>query len=56
MSAQHPHLLWGPPDLYPMGTGGLSPGVKTQGHEANRSPPTNAEVSQSQSQSHSPCG
>jgi hypothetical protein len=29
---------------YPMGTGALSPGVKRPGSEADRSPPTSAEV------------
>jgi hypothetical protein len=32
------------PGSYPMGTGGLSPGVKRPGREADRSPPTSAEV------------
>jgi hypothetical protein len=32
------------PALYTMGTGAVSPGVKRQGHEADHSAPSNAEV------------
>jgi hypothetical protein len=32
------------PTFYNMGTGGSFPGVKRQGHEADHSPPTSAEV------------
>jgi hypothetical protein len=32
------------PTSYPMGTGGPFPEVKRQGHEADHSPPTSAEV------------
>jgi hypothetical protein len=41
-SPRRPDWLWGP--THPMGTGAFSPGVKRQGPEADRSPPTSAEV------------
>jgi hypothetical protein len=36
---QRQDRLWGPPSLYPVGTG-----VKRQGREADTSPPTSAEA------------
>jgi hypothetical protein len=42
-SPRHPDRLWGPPNLIFRG-GGLSPGVKRPGLEADHSPPTSAEV------------
>jgi hypothetical protein len=39
-----PDRLWGPPSLYPVGTGALSPGLKRQGREADHSPSTSADV------------
>jgi hypothetical protein len=43
-SPRHPDRLLGPPNLYPMSTGGSFPGGKRPGHEADHSPPTSAEV------------
>jgi hypothetical protein len=44
-SPQCPNKLWGPPSLScPMGSRTLSPEVKQLGHEADHSPPSNAEV------------
>jgi hypothetical protein len=43
-SPRHPDRLWGPPNLYPLGTGALSPGVKRPGREADHSPPTSVEI------------
>jgi hypothetical protein len=44
-SAQHPDCPWGPPSLLSSGYGGaLFPGIKGQGREADRSPPSNAEL------------
>jgi hypothetical protein len=44
-SPQHADRLWGPPSPpIKWVPGALSPGVKQQGHEADHSPPSNAEV------------
>jgi hypothetical protein len=44
-SQRHPDGFWGPPSLLSNGyPGGLSPGVKRLGREADHSYPTSAEV------------
>jgi hypothetical protein len=43
-SPHHPSWLWGPLNLLSNGYQDLSPRIKWPGHEADHSPPANAEV------------